>query len=48
VRAVYALGFTIVGLLLGATFLVALAICIGLWLGVKGARPELLARDRQE
>lgn len=38
----FALGYTIVGILLGMTFVVALGICLGLWFGVRAGRPEAM------
>lgn len=38
----FALGYTIVGILLGVTFLVALVICLGIWFGIRSVRPEAL------
>lgn len=45
-----ALGYTIVAILLFVTFVCALAVCLGLWFGIKTVRPEALespdGRDR--
>ncbi len=38
----FALGYTIVGILLGVTFIAALAICLGIWFGIRTAKPEAL------
>jgi hypothetical protein len=43
-----ALGYTIVGILLGLGTIVAAGACVGLWLAVSAARPELMERRRRE
>ena len=42
-----ATGYTIVGILLGTTVLVAVGILVGLWFAVHATRPELLERHRR-
>ncbi len=37
-----ALGYTIVGILLGLATVLAVGICVGLWLAVSATRPELM------
>ncbi|MGE3139009.1 MAG: hypothetical protein AB7I08_11025 [Thermoleophilia bacterium] len=39
-----ALGYTIVGILLGGAVILAVGICLGLWFGVSASRPELMER----
>ncbi len=39
-----ALGYTLVGLLLGAGVILAVGVCLGLWFAVSAARPELMER----
>lgn len=39
-----ATGYTIAGILLGTTAVVAAGVCLGLWFTVKAMRPELLER----
>lgn len=37
-----ALAYTLVGILLGAGLLLCAGVAVGLWLGVKSMRPELM------
>jgi hypothetical protein len=44
---VYATAYTIVGLLLVGALVLGVGIGVGLWLAVKGARPEALEREER-
>lgn len=43
-----ALAYTLAGVLLGLTTIVAVGICLGLWLAVSASRPDLLEKRSRD